>query len=271
METRVSVRTYAENQPETIILNQLEEYTSEMNMGPFGANVRFCILKIDDMDDKEIKRLGTYGVIKGAKYFILGAVEEKPQAMEDLGYTLEKIILKATTLGLGTCWLAGTFRRSAFAEKMGLTDNELLPAIAPIGFAAEKRSTLDKIMRRSAASKKRKPWSELFFKDLNKTPLTEKEAGDFRKVLEAVRIGPSASNRQPWRIIREGEDKYHLYLEENKIYNRMMGKIRIQNIDMGIAMSHFELTARELGLPGSWKVDLEGSFHNDMQYIASWY
>ncbi len=239
-------------------------------MGPFGAKVRFRILKFDDMDEKEIKRLGTYGVIKGAMYFILGAVEEKPQAMEDLGYTMEKIISKATSLGLGTCWLAGTFRRSAFAEKIELTDNELLPAVTPLGFAAEKRSTLEKMMRRGAASKKRKPWSDLFFKDASRNPLTEKEAGNFKQVLEAVRIGPSASNRQPWRIIRESEDKYHLYLEESKIYNRMMGKIHIQNIDMGIAMSHFELAAHELELPGSWKVDLEDPYHTDMQYIASW-
>lgn len=210
-------------------------------------------------------------MIRGGKYFLLGAVEEGPRAMEDLGYTMEKIILKATSLGLGTCWLAGTFKRSAFAEKMGLAENELLPAVAPVGYAAVKKSTLDKMMRMSAASRKRKPWTELFFKEDSKTPLTEKEAGEFNQVLEAVRIGPSASNRQPWRIIREGIEKYHLYLEENKIYNRMMGKIRIQNIDMGIAMCHFELAARELGLPGSWRVGLQDPGKSSMQYLASWY
>ncbi len=242
-----------------------------MNKGPFDAKVRFRILKFDDMDEKEIKRLGTYGVIKGAKYYILGAVEEKPRAMEDLGYTMEKIILKATSLGLGTCWLAGTFRRSAFAEKMKLTEKEILPAVTPLGYAAENRSTLDKMVRGSAGSKKRKLWSELFFKDAGKTPLTEKEAGNFKQVLEAVRIGPSASNRQPWRIIREDAGRFHLYLEESKIYNRMLGKIKIQNIDMGIAMCHFELAARELQLPGSWKVGLQDPGKVGMQYIASWH
>lgn len=264
------MRTFAENQPDEDILNQLNEYINEIEMGPFGVKARFRILNFDEMDEKEIKRLGTYGVIRGAKYFILGAVEERPRAMEDLGYTMEKIILKATSLGLGTCWLAGTFKRSAFAEKMDLAENELLPAVTPVGYAAEERSTLDKIMRSGAASKKRKPWSELFFKDSGKKPLMEKEAGNFKQVLEAVRIGPSASNRQPWRVIRASEDKYHLYLEEKKLYNRVLGKIRIQNIDMGIAMSHFELAARELGLPGSWKVGLEDPLNLDLQYIASW-
>jgi hypothetical protein len=30
--------------------------------------------------------------------------------------------------------------------------------------------------------------------------------------------------------------------------------VDLQRIDMGIAMSHFELTAKELGLNGSWGV-----------------
>ncbi|OPL10531.1 MAG: hypothetical protein AVO34_10725 [Firmicutes bacterium ML8_F2] len=41
-----------------------------------------------------------------------------------------------------------------------------------------------------------------------------------------------------------------LYLQENKPYNRFLGKIRIQNIDMGIAMCHFALVAEEQNLPG---------------------
>jgi hypothetical protein len=32
----------------------------------------------------------------------------------------------------------------------------------------------------------------------------------------------------------------------------MLDVADIQRLDMGIAMCHFELTARELGLPGKW-------------------
>lgn len=89
-----------------------------------------------------------------------------------------------------------------------------------------------------------------------------------------VRLAPSASNKQPWRIVKEtGRDVFHSYLKENPIYNRILGEIKIQNLDLGIAMCHFELAARELGLKGSWeitggtKLETKG---NELKYIVSW-
>ncbi|MCJ7805920.1 MAG: nitroreductase, partial [Clostridia bacterium] len=63
---------------------------------------------------------------------------------------------------------------------------------------------------------------------------------------------------------------FHLYLKENAIYNRLLGKIRIQYIDMGIAMCHFEMVAREQGLPGSWTVNRPALDLSGLQYIATW-
>ncbi len=87
---------------------------------------------------------------------------------------------------------------------------------------------------------------------------------------DAARMGPSASNRQPWRIVKGENGVFHLFLKENKIYNRILGKIRIQNIDMGIAMCHFEMVAREQSLSGQWKVDSPADQTPALQYIASW-
>ena len=38
-------------------------------------------------------------------------------------------------------------------------------------------------------------------------------------VLEMVRRGPSASNKQPWRVVRAGE-RWHLYLQRTRGYGR---------------------------------------------------
>ncbi len=86
--------------------------------------------------------------------------------------------------------------------------------------------------------------------------------------LECVRIGPSASNKQPWRIVRNG-DAFHFYLSRTPRYE-MIKNIKLQNIDMGIAMCHFELSARELGLDGGWKVRDPGIPAGDREYIATW-
>jgi hypothetical protein len=214
--------------------------------------------------------MGTYGVIKGARLYILGAVSGGKGAMEDLGYCLEKIILGATALGLGTCWLGGTFKRGSFAARMELAGDELLPAITPVGYPAVEKSVTERMMRFGAGSNRRKSWPELFFKSDGITALTESECGLFSDAYEAVRIGPSASNKQPWRLILDQQGATHLYLKENKIYNRMMGKVRLQLVDMGIALCHFEVVARELKLPGSWNTGVEGPRIPGLQHIACW-
>ena len=46
----------------------------------------------------------------------------------------------------------------------------------------------------------------------------------------------------------------------------------LQRVDMGIALCHFELTAREMGLAGHWAVDdpLNPISGPKTEYIASW-
>jgi nitroreductase len=270
IEKRVSVRSYTAAPVSEELKQAIEEFCQGVGPGPFGAALRFKLLSFEPLSKEELRRLGTYGMIKGARLYLLGAVKEGKGAMEDLGYCMEKIILQITALGLGTCWMAGTFKRSAFAEKMDLGSNELLPAITPLGYALQEMSTADRMVRAGAGSNRRKPWSALFYEADGKTPLTADSAGPYSQALEAVRLGPSASNRQPWRLIRDDQGLYHLFLSENKIYNRMLGKIRIQNIDMGIAMSHFELVARDLGLEGAWSVKSRAATYPGLQYVATW-
>lgn len=271
IKERISVRSYREKPVEAELRKEVEDYYINLGSGPFNAAVRFDMLDLKPLDKNELRRFGTYGMIKGANLYILGAVKDEPGALEDLGYCMEKIILKATSLGLGTCWLGGTFRRSAFASKVNLAENELLPAVTPLGYAAEEVSTADRIARFTAGSNKRKPWDQLFFQADGNMPLPKEDAGQYADALEAVRMGPSASNRQPWRIVQEKEGIYHLFLQENKVYNRLLGKIRIQNIDMGIAMCHFEIVAREKGLKGNWVVDKYTVRDSGRKYIASWH
>ena len=268
---RLSVRSYAEQQLEPEVRRQLEELClNHKDAGPFGAAVRFRLLDLEPLSSSDLRKMGTYGVIKGARLYIMGAVRNEAGAMEDLGYCLENIILEATALGLGTCWLGGTFKRSAFAGKMELAEDELLPAITPVGYPAVEKSTTERVMRFGAGSNRRKPWSELFFKSDGVTALTEPESGPFKEVYEAVRMGPSASNKQPWRLVLDQQGATHLYLKENKLYNRMMGKLRLQLVDMGIAMCHFEVAARELNLPGAWHTKQDGPQVAGLQHIACW-
>lgn len=65
-------------------------------------------------------------------------------------------------------------------------------------------------------------------------------------------------------------NQYHFHMKEDMAYNTAFKNIRIQNLDMGIAMCHFELAAVELGLKGVWKMEKPVLAAGDLVYIVSW-
>jgi hypothetical protein len=269
IKMRVSCRTYSNQAIEGDKIAKLSEYLKSNIDTPFGSKIRFELLNFDEVNIGEFKSLGTYGVIRGARQFIAGAVKDQPKAMVDYGYAMEKNVLLATSMGLGTCWLGGTFNRTGFAKQMNIAADELLPAVTPVGYPSDKSSFIDRVFRFSAGSDNRKPWEELFFEGNIETPLIEDSAGSYAIPLECVRIGPSASNKQPWRIMKD-KDNLHFYVRRTPGYDIYFGPIKMQSIDMGIAMCHFELSSKETGLHGFWKVTNPQIESGDMEYLVSW-
>ena len=271
IKTRKSCRTFCNRAIEPEKLTELRQFLALNTKTPFGSKVRFLVIDFNEMEISELKNLTTYGVIKGARQFIVGGVQRQPRAMEDYGYCMERNILKATSMGLGTCLLGGTFKRSGFADKINIREGELLPVISPVGYPRDKRSIVDRIFRMFASSDKRKPWYELFYLYDIDTFLDRENSGSFDIPLECVRIAPSASNKQPWRIIKgRDQNAFHFYLKRTPGYENIIKNIRLQNVDMGIAMCHFELSARELGLKGDWDVNDPQIKKDGMEYIVSW-
>ncbi len=278
---RYSCRNYAKRPIEEEKQEQLRAFIAAHTVGPFGTPVRFSLVTATERDRDELRGLGTYGFIKGAMGFIIGAVEESDKYLEDFGYLMEQIILYATDLGLGTCWLGGSFNKSNFSARISAQEAERVPAVTAIGYAAEKPRLIGRLIRRQAGSDHRKPWEDLFFLGQFGVPLPREAAGPYAIPLDMVRLGPSASNKQPWRIIKReknGSDgeTWHLYLQRTEGYRRrnrgMMGVADMQRIDMGIAMCHLALTARELGLHGEWQ-DQEPAIETPdelTEYVISW-
>lgn len=245
-------------------LDNLRKLFSQVNT-PFGNKPAFAIVDFAD----EINRFITYGFIRGAKVFIVGKTKFSPMCWEDYGWALEHIILNATGMNLGTCWLGGTFDGATFAQKIDLQNDEIIPAVCPIGYPTEARSLRDKAIRWIAGSHKRKEWESLFFHADFATPLS-RNSDDYSIPLLMLRLAPSASNRQPWRVIRH-HDTFHFYLQRTPGYKKLM-QSDLQRIDMGIAMLHFDYTSRELGIPGTWQVcnpNLPDA-PEGIEYIATW-
>jgi nitroreductase len=259
---RSSVRTFDGSPIEPDKVDRLRESLAGLTRGPLGTPCRFALLDMSGYDVAELKKYGTYGLITGTRFFIAGAVEDAPGNLEDFGYLMESAVLECTRMELGTCWLGGVLNRSAFGPELGLKPGEVIPAVTPVGIAADRRSFKDRTLRFLAGSARRKPWKDLFFDGAWGRPfeeeraLTDKRAGGLREAFEAVRLAPSASNKQPWRIVWQ-EGAAHFYLERSAVYSKMMEMAKLpalQRVDMGIAMCHFDLASRALGLSGSWTV-----------------
>jgi hypothetical protein len=272
---RFSCRTYLEKPIEPATQQSLEDYLASCTAGPLGTAARFKLIAATEQDRRALKGLGTYGVIKGATGFILGAVKKAEKDLEDFGYLLERIVLFATGLELGTCWLGGFFTRSTFADALNLSADETLPAVVSVGYIAAKPHWIDSVIRRSAGSDNRLASEKLFFDQAWGNPLAPQAAGDYCVPLEMVRLGPSASNRQPWRIIK-GAKAWHFYLRRTPGYDRssagLLKTADLQRVDMGIAMCHWALTAGELGLPGQWAIHEPQIQKPDglTEYTVSW-
>jgi nitroreductase len=270
IKNRYSVRNYSDRVVEKDKMDKLQQFVTANSTGPFNNPLRFQIVNVSGYDGAQLKALGVYGQITGAKVFIAGAVKTGENHMEDFGYAMERNILFTTSLGLGTVWLGGTLNRTTFGQKMNLAEDEMLPAISPVGYTGE-MTTRGKITAFFINARKRKKPEELFFLNNVRKPLPETEQGKYAAVLEAVRLGPSASNFQPWRIVKEeAKPSFHFYLNENKMYHRILKGVKLQNVDMGIAMCHFELTAQELGLKGKWQTKDPNIADTGLNYIVTW-
>lgn len=272
---RTSIRTYRKEAIGTSEREQLESFLTSHNQGLFGQKTRFLLVAANNEDPQALKGLGTYGFIKNPPAFVIGAVQESETDMEDFGYATQRAILFATELGLGTCWLGGTFNKSRFSERIAREESERVPAVFAVGQRKSKRGTVERVIRWGAGAKNRKPWEEIFFLGDFDTPLESEAAGKFAEPLEMIRLAPSSSNKQPWRIVKETDrDVFHFFLRRSAKYNRMMNRMKLADlprVDMGIAMCHFDLATKEAGIVGEWRRDEpDAELPERMQYISSW-
>jgi nitroreductase len=76
-------------------------------------------------------------VITGEKLYVAGKVEKGPYADVAFGYSFERLVLYAWSLGIGTTWIGGTMKRELFEKAAGLSDGEMMPCVSPLGYPAQ--------------------------------------------------------------------------------------------------------------------------------------
>ena len=258
--SRRSVRTFDGRALSSEDKERILGFANEAD-NPYGLPIVWRIL-----DAKEHGL--TSPVIVGSDIYIAGKMKRADHAEEAFGYSFEKIVLFAQSLRVGTTWIAGTMNRKTFENAMEVSSDEVMPCVSPLGYPAKRMSLRETMMRKGIRADNRFDFGQLFFESSFENPISSEKAGKLSSVLEAVRLAPSAVNKQPWRVVLCG-NVAHFYEKRSKGYITEDGW-DLQKIDIGIALCHFDLAARQIGYNVSIEVsDPSIPTAEDTRYIAS--
>lgn len=234
---RVSVRTFDSSRELTAEQVASVKQAIANATSPFRGSYK---IEFKKFELKGPQKPGTYGVIDGASWFLLMGVADDFDSQLSAGFAMEQVVLHCTAMGLGTCWMAATFKGSDFERVAGFPGDMPLRIISPVGFPASKRRLMEKLTRATLGSSKRKPFDSMFFENDFSTHVAPDNK--FRTALEMMRLAPSATNSQPWRALVKGDTVYFYYEK----------KSAASVCDLGIGLCHFYLTLREESKTGSF-------------------
>jgi nitroreductase len=250
IQRRVSVRSYDNRPVEPDLLDQLLD---RCRTADHVTDVPPRIVLISGVERTRhilTYMIGSYGLVQNAPHLLVGVVpEESDVALLDLGYVLEQTVLGATRLGLGTCWVTGSYDAQSAGDAVGLAPGEVAAAVCALGYPAENHwgRLHSRTVRRLAGGHRRKPLTDIVFSERWGQPWSPDGADPtLVNILEHARLAPSASNRQPWRFIATSD-------------RVVLALTRPAPIDGGIVMSHFALASAALRYGGKWELQLGNS------------
>ena len=154
---RYSVRAYKSDPVEE---DKLKQVLDAARLAPTAANhqpFQFIVVRTADRQD-ELKRIYKAGWFSQAPIVICACavpdrawsrMDSKNYGDVDVTIAMDHLILAATELGLGTCWIAA-FDPVAARQVLGLPEDVEPVAFTPLGYPADKPK-----------AKQRKPLSEL--------------------------------------------------------------------------------------------------------------
>jgi nitroreductase len=150
LEKRRSIRKYKDAPvPKEKILKMLEA----ARIAPSASNRQpwhFIVVE----KKETIKKLAKAEWAAEAPLMIVGLADQEASpnwCSNDLGIAFEHLVLAATNLGLGACWMGQTGREDLIKGLLGIPDNFKVVAVIPIGVPDEtpkpkERKSLDAIV-----------------------------------------------------------------------------------------------------------------------------
>ena len=213
--SRHSVRAFTGKPLEQDVATMLEERIETINK---EANLHIQLVR---NEPKAFKGgLAKYGKFANVNDYILMAGGKSSDLDERIGYYGEMIVLLAQTLGLNSCWVGLTYKKTEGAYV--LNEGETIRACIAIGYGKE-----------GGRTHKTKTAEEV-------SDVCEQSPSWYRKGVEAALLAPTAVNQQKFFF------EYIPASEGGKAgvrATRRFSLVGFTKIDLGIAKCHFEIGA----------------------------
>ena len=238
-----TVRDYKKDPVSPALIEEVVE-TGKTAMGIAGGR-NVSILFIDhgkEVCERLSGKEGYYGKMIDAPHYLAITSKVFPNYLENSGYIMELMRLKASELGLGTCWIT-IEDEDTLREVLHIGGEERITAFAAIG-QSYKGIFKNDMSKQSG----RMGLEEIAFMERwgTRCTLEDLEARGLADVFYYTRLAPSWGNRQPWQFI----------IDKDRILLTIFREEETMELDAGIVMLYLEKSAHEEGIPGSWVLDI---------------
>lgn len=231
LEKRHSVRSFRDEPLTPDLIDKIRSEITYINSHEAGLN-----FQVSFDDDAPFKGFGrSYGMFRNVKNYMAAVIDPTfPHTEERAGYFAEQFVLELVKIGLGTCFVGGTFSRDNVNARLEVY--EKIPFVIAFGYPEEnKLSLLGRIAYAKAHRKSCNP-SDFLLKSeaVDESRINQSE---LEKALRAVALAPSALNKKPVRISMIQQDGQVLLTAGVKDYKRNAIELGIAKYNMANVLS----------------------------------
>lgn len=191
---RHSVRSFL---PDPLAADALRELQAEITMIVSHESGMHFRLVTDDSSPFD-GFSASYGFFRNARNYMAAVIDPSfPDTWERAGYFAELIAIKAVELGIGSCFVGGSFNASKVSVPMRA--GQTLPFLLLLGYPDEQHTTFMGRIAKKIIHRNDLHWQSLY---IGTPPLQDAliEHPELETALKALACAPSSLNKRPVRI-----------------------------------------------------------------------
>ncbi len=244
------------------LLNSVQTHLAEPQIG--DAPIRFEYIAAP---------LTVWPTVNATEFLVAIAPKKYDRlAVIDVGYSLQKVVMDATRMGLGTCWIGPGADHASIMDALGKRfdpENDHIICVLAVGYESKFAPMFIRLFN-ARMSTSRLPLSELFFSDATFSGPLDMDTPPFNKfgrAYESCQWAPSSYNGQTTRCAAVTDEKgapqgFDFYAATASQY--------YAPVALGIWAANWELGTTALGLDGHFTVRSNKENESLPKYDLSW-